>query len=225
MEVDWKAARLTDDFLHSPEFWARLKANLEQSYPTDRIDTGWTAYYDTWHRHITPLSDFLVPIDEAINKFGLLHYSGDENPLELQNHYDKMNLDTEFQALLGSNSTQNVKNALDDEAYRLAFQAKVGNNKYDIRRYILMHHCWNNAKMIYLAMCHIYPDKTWHVIVSSGHAIVTDGTIEQLRDYLYTDGPADFMIAEPLFDELKGLMPDPKTWRSLESKDDIMNLG
>lgn len=225
MEVDWKAARLSHDFLHSPEFWTRLWVNLEEIYPADGIDGSWAAYYDTWHRHITPLSDFLLPIDEAIEKFGLLHYSGDENPIELQNHYDKMNFDSEFKALLGSNAVQNVKNARDDDIYRLAFQAKVGNDKYDIRRYMLMHHCWNNAKMIYLAMCHIYPGKKWRVIVSSSHATVTDGTIEQLQDYLYSGGPGDFSIAEPLFTELKGLMPSPQTWRSLESKDDIMNMG
>lgn len=48
------------------------------------INVEFAKYYDTWHRHIIPLADFLIPIDEAIDRFGLLHYSGDENPLEVQ---------------------------------------------------------------------------------------------------------------------------------------------
>lgn len=89
----------------------------------------------------------------------------------------------------------------------------------------MLHHCRNSAKVIYLAMRHLYPNETWRVIASYGHATVTSGTPKQLSDYLYNDGPADFMIAEPLFNELRDLMSNPKTWQVMDNKQDILSFN
>ncbi len=103
-------------------------------------------------------------------------------------------------------------------------------NKYDVKWYMLLHHCWSNAKMIYLILSTISPENKWNVIVSKSHALVTNGNIEDLKNYLNenTITSLNFYIADPIIsilgnfkENVKNLMPDIKSWKILSNKDEI----
>ena len=268
MEVDWDSLHLPKAFLNSREFRDVLLRILLDIWPIDGITTTWARYYDIWHRHLIPLSDFMITPEEAIVKFGLLHYSGDEDPKQLEIYYrereiaqvearrelekrvnllneqigDPQNSDnlwklelelsdaqSELNQFVDEDIEERIRSAYEDEALRNNLLRVVGDRKDDPRRYVMIHHCFDNAKTIYLMMENLFPDLKWTLILAPGHALITTGSPEQLETYLFHDSKQDdFWIAEPVVsgrEAIAKLMVYPERWRWFTKKKDIMSYS
>ena len=243
MEIDWNEVILTEEILNNVSFKQNVRKTLCEIFPWGK---NWTRYYDTWHRHLIPISSFLLSIDDAVKTYGLPYFSPSEDPVTvlkirkevIKEYKDIKNvLETKLDILdIDSLNYQDVLNAINciyvpyyidnvegslwdikrdlDDRNQLITDAK---NKYDIRWYILLHHCWNNATTIYIVVSFIYPTMKWNIITSDSHALVTTGRISQLYDYLYNDSMINkFYIADPTIKGkygIKALMPNPNTWK------------
>ena len=200
MNLDWDNLRLGDDILDDPNFKVLVKTALRTEWPPPKglilNPEGWKRNYDIWHRHLVPLEDFMIPIEEAIETKGLPYYSPAEDPNNVSEESRPYVL---------------IDNLDREELIRKA------KDKYDMRWYILLHCCYFNAATIWFAVSNLYPKLKWRAIEDSeggcGHVVITTATKEQFYQYLNGNladlKDENFYIADPVITTRKnfaGLM-------------------
>ncbi len=88
MEIDWEQIILPEELINSALFKHIAINSLVNVWPDKCLTLNWGNYYDNWHRHLIPLSSFLIPIQQAINLYGLPYFSPSENPVKVKELYD-----------------------------------------------------------------------------------------------------------------------------------------
>ena len=171
--------------------------------PTENPETIQKYYQDLEHSQ----NKVLLEYEQRVEEFNKMFIS-DPNYFTV-----KMSLQKPFtfsKEYMEASISNNLSDLRDRE--ELIIKAK---DKYDIRWYLILHSCWQNAYVIYRAIEMVSPEIKWNIIKSPSHSLVTSGTIEQLKKYLYENGPNDFYIAEPTIqgiELIRYLMPNPETW-------------
>lgn len=209
MELHWDEIFLPDELISSKEFVDIVKDALimEWSPPEGLIENydKWLENYKTWHEHLIPLESFEITLDEAIEKYGLPYFSPAEDPEKTS----------------GKIQIKNVQRDNDDRLILM----KEAKNRHDARWYMILHICWFNARTTWKIVEFLFPEYEWRIIESSGHVLVTTGTIKQLKSYLI-DGVFDkenpFYIADPVIKGhklLKDLMKDINSWEVFDNFD------
>jgi hypothetical protein len=171
--VDFDQISMSEDLTGSPEFrrWVefQLKNVLFPIDGTHRERKSYAKYYDDFHRHLIPLSDMFLTVDEILETKGLPWYTFSEDP---NNDYHK-----------SDRGKEHVPNLLRDLADRQELIDKAT----------------DKSKIIYLTVKHFFPNEDWKIIWGGGHFVVTTGTIQQLHDWLVTgDNPDNILIADPV---------------------------
>ena len=264
MNVIWNELYLSDEFINSTVFQETIEKNLKKIWPLGGITNEWiSTVYDIWYRHLIPLDDFMMTPKEAVSKFGLLHFSGDEDPKKLEIYWrkretiqketidnienkirelesqclskisDKLKLDDlrielKYMSYI-DDFDEIIRRGYEDIALREETIKLVGNRRSDPRRYVMIHHCFDNAKTLYLMLNNLFPEVKWNLIVAPDrHALITSGTPKQLKEYLYHNDSinfAEFLIAEPIVPErhdLVALMGNPDKWIYYQNTPEIL---
>ena len=168
MEIDWNTISLPQSLLDDSEFKTAVKNTLRMEWPPPdgliQDMDEWLRNYKTWHRHLISIESFQIPLDVAINTYGLPYYTPAENPDNFIDEISRVYVQRDI-----------------DERLELMEKAK---DKYDARWYMISHICYFNATTMGIIAKHLWPNRSWKIIESRGHVLVTDGSKEQVYQYL-----------------------------------------